>query len=349
MTQFFEEEAPYTFVVITRPGFDINALCAASPIRLGYMRGFAQIGIPSRLVSVFEVERVLPKIHQPLVFLSGYEYMDMTSAAREMLRGYPHFVWIDVDYEVIQEIYGAYGITQPRPPEKASEYILESNPSFVFTEMTPSSLKHCSFWQRSGLRLVSLPLACDVERYYPDPMSLKYSGTKMAYVGGYWPAKAIQFDKYLRPYENMLTVFGYNAWPYIGYRGALPIDDERILYQNARVCPVIGTPCTATIGEISERIFKVMGSGGLAVTDVTPAYRELFTEDELLAPESMDEYHNMIQRALSNDESVRGYRERGRQAILERHTYAHRAKAILGYLGIDAQVRKEHGEEPINT
>ena len=324
-------------MVIAKRGFDLNALCAASPIRLGYMRGFAQIGIPACLVYTSEVERVLPRLsHRPFVFLSGYEYMEMTDEGRAALRDYPHFVWINEDYEAIQEFYKPYGIVEPGLSEKVSEYILESGPDFVYTINPPSALKLCSSWQRSGLRLVSMPLACDVERYYPDPMSLKYSGTKMAYVGGYWPVKAIQFDKYLRPYEGALTVFGYNAWPYRGYRGALPIDDERALYQNARVCPVIGTPGVA-IGQIAERVFKVLGSGGLAVTDIAPAYRELFTEDELLVPESMDEYHDMIQRALSNDESIQEFRERGRQAILERHTYVHRAKTILGYLNINKE------------
>ena len=30
---------------------------------------------------------------------------------------------------------------------------------------------------------------------------------------------------------------------------------------------------------LNERVFKVLGNGGLAVTDVTPAYREWFAEE----------------------------------------------------------------------
>lgn len=325
---------PSTFVIITNPGFDLNALCAASPIRLGYCRGFAQLGIPTDLVRASEVERVLPALDNPFAFLSIWEYMDMTDAGRETLRDHPHFVWINLDDEALQAIYEPHGITRPKCDERAIEYVLESQPSFVWTDMPPSGLQYCSFWQKSGLRLVSLPVACDVERYYPEPASLKYCGAKMAYVGGYWPAKAIQFDKYLRPYEDVLTVFGYNAWPYRGYRGALPIDDERVLYQNARVCPAIGTPGVA-IGQINERIFKILGSGGLAVTDVAPAYHELFAEDELLMPRNKGEYHAMIQRALAGE--YQGYRARGRQAVLERHTYAHRAETVLGYLNINKE------------
>jgi len=329
---------PSTFVVIAAPGFDPHGLNAAAPIRLGYLRAFGRMGMRAEVVYAPYVERALPALDNPLVFLSIWEYLDMTEAGRETLRNYPHFVWINLDDEAMEEIYEPHGITRPRCDERAAEYVLESEPSFVFTDMPPSGLKYCSFWQKSGLRLVSLPPACDVERYYPEPVSLKYCGVKMAYVGGYWPAKAIQFDKYLRPHEDKLTVFGYSAWPYRGFRGVLPIDDERVLYQNARVCPVIGTPGVA-IGQINERIFKVLGSGGLAVTDVAPAYHELFAEHELLTPRNKGEYHAMIQRALTDEEWGRGYRERGRQAVLERHTYTHRAQAVLGYLNQKGEQR----------
>ncbi len=327
---------PSTFVVIAAPGFDPYGLNAAAPIRLGYLRAFAEMGARADVVYTPYVESVLPALHKPFVFLSIWEYLDMTDAGRNVLRNYPHFVWINLDDEAMEEIYEPHGITRPKCDERAAEYVLESEPDFVWTDMPPSGLQYCSFWQKSGLPLVSLPVACDTGRYYPEPASLKYCGAKMAYVGGYWPAKAIQFDKYLQPYEDKLTVFGYNAWPYRGFRGVLPIDDERVLYQNARVCPAIGTPGVA-IGQINERIFKILGSGGLAVTDVAPAYRELFTEDELLVPESMDEYHDMIQQALAGEQQ--GYRERGRQAILERHTYAHRAATVLGYLNTKEALR----------
>jgi len=61
-------------------------------------------------------------------------------------------------------------------------------------------------------------------------------------VGGYRAYKNIQYDKYLKPYEDVLTVYGYNRWPYKGYGGLLPEDDEKVLYQNARVCPSLSEP-----------------------------------------------------------------------------------------------------------
>lgn len=327
--------------MVVRQGFSFNAPGASAPIRLGYCRGFAQIGIPYKLVLVSEIEHVLPCLDKPLVFLSIYEYLDMSEEAQRALRDYPHFVWVDPDYETLKEVYDPYGITRPRLPPHVFQRVLDSGPAFVWGEVPPSCLEFYSFWRKSGVRLVSLPLACDPVRYYPEPETLKYLDTKMAYVGAYWTKKAIQFEKYLRPYEDILTVFGYTTWPYRGYRGFLPDDDERVLYQNARVCPAVSEPCVAH-GHITERIFKVVGSGGLAVTDVAPCYRELFSADELLVPRDLAEYHDMIQQVWLDD-SLQGYRERGHRAILERHTYTHRAQTILDYLGIDVQMRKGNG------
>ena len=157
----------------------------------------------------------------------------------------------------------------------------------------------------------------------------------MAFVGGYRPYKNIQYEKYLTPYEDILTVFGDSHWRYRGYGGPLPDGDERVLYQNARVCPALSEPHAEVMGDIVERVFKVMGSKGLAITDVIPFYRELFAEDELLVPGSIDEYHEMIQQALTDDDFNQRYRRRGYDAIRARHTYAHRACAILGYLEIE--------------
>lgn len=86
-----------------------------------------------------------------------------------------------------------------------------------------------------------------------------------------------------------------------------------------------------------------MGSGGLAITDVVPFYNELFGSDELLVPDSIEEYHDMVHQALTDDDFNRRYRETGYRAIQERHTYAHRAKSILEHL--DTHVGQDQSDE----
>ena len=328
------ENSPITFTMVVREGFNINISNANSTIRLGFCHGFAQIGVRYQLVSVFDVARTLPRLRKPFVFLSCYDYLDMSKATRKVLRNYPHFVWGNPDFEVMERAYAKYNFSYTGIPEKVYSRVLDSEPKFVMAPVPLSALGFYSDWQKRGLRLKSVPLACDTTCYYPEPENHQYSDVKMAFVGGYWPKKAIQFDKYLRPYEDILTVFGYSHWPYKGYRGELSDDKERVLYQNARVSPAIGEPHAEVMGDIVERAFKVMGSGGLAVTDVVPFYHELFEPDELMMPSNIDEYHDRIRQVLADDELNHRYRQKGYEAIMKRHTYAHRATQILAELGM---------------
>jgi hypothetical protein len=163
-----------------------------------------------------------------------------------------------------------------------------------------------------------------------------HSDVQVAFVGGYRPYKNLQYDRYLKPYEAKLRVYGYNSWPYSGYRGLLPNNEERLLYQNAGVSPALSEPHAELVGDICERVYKIMGSGGLAITDVTPSYREVFDRDELLVPDSVADYHELVRRALDDDDFNLQFRRRGLKAIEERHTYAHRARQIVGLLGLES-------------
>src|SRR5262249_51499482 len=153
-----------------------------------------------------------------------------------------------------------------------------------------------------------------------------FHDARIVFVGGYWPYKAKSFDLYLKPYEKLLTVYGYWSWPYAGYGGRLAEEDEPLLYHDAALSPAINEPHVPVMGiDVNERVFKILGCGGLCITDVTPAYSCLFNPEELLVPRSIDEYHEMVQMALKDLESLFKYREAGYKAIRERHTYRHRA------------------------
>lgn len=333
-------DSPYTLLMVCRQGFNVNVPNANSAIRIGYCRAFARLGIRYRLVSVSDLAKELARFPEPLVFLSVSDYLDLSAAARRMLPRYCHIIYASPNDRIMETIYAPYGY-KPIPMDKrAVSRAIASGASFVWAPVPPSGLQYYQHWLESGNKLVSLPLACDDERYFPEPGNAKYSDVEIAFVGGYWEKKAFQFEKYLRPYESRLTVFGYSRWPYRGYRGLLADDDERLLYQNARLCPAISEPDAEVTGDIVERAFKVLGSGGLAVTDAVPFYRELFDEHELLVPESVEHYHILVKRALQDDEFSARYREAGYRAVQERHTYVHRARTILDLLGLKIPVEQ---------
>jgi hypothetical protein len=328
------ENAEHTFVMVVRQGFNSAKSNANSTIRLAYCRAFARLGIRYRLVSSFDLGDVLTEVRNPFVFLSAYDYFDFGAATRRCLRSYPHFVWVNPDADMLQKEYTPYGAVAPIIPDVIYKIVADSHPRFVWAPVPPSALRAYSRWAQAGIPLRSLPQACDTERYFPVHGAIEHSEVKMAFVGGYWPNKAIHFDQYLRPYEDLLTVFGYSKWPYKNYRGLLPDDQEKILYQNAILCPAISEPHAVTTGDIVERVYKVLGSGGLAITDCIPFYRELFRADELLVPRNINEYHSMVRQALGDSSFRQQYRRNGLSAVLERHTYIHRARSIADWLQI---------------
>jgi hypothetical protein len=244
-------------------------------------------------------------------------------------------VWVDpwFDGQAVLTLANSF----PRLPDlrRTAQTILHGNP-LLFTISPESSFGYYHRWTDAGGRLVSLPLACDTSVYRPDITDHgAFDDVEIAFVGGYWPYKARQLDPYLRPHQDRLRVYGYSRWPYAGYGGRLPTELEPLLYQQARVAPSINEPYVSALGiELNERVFKVLGCRGLSVTDATPAYRAWFTEEELLVPSSVEEFHAMIELVLGDRPVNERFRGKGYAAVLARHTYAHRARAALAHLGL---------------
>ena len=130
-------------------------------------------------------------------------------------------------------------------------------------------------------------------------------------------------------------MFGYSKWPYSGYSGKLDADLEPALYRQAKVSPVINEPTVKLMkGQINERVFKVFGSGGVAITDDVPVYRELYGEGELLISSNPSHFSKLVRDLLNDRDMNLEYRKRGLAATLSRHTYIHRAKEMLHLMGL---------------
>jgi hypothetical protein len=332
--EFGNKTSEYTLLITTIPGFDINKPNAASCIRMGFGRGFEQLGINWKLVPLRALRSALKTTSNPIVFLTQYDYYENASQLQKSLNNIPHFVWVSPDQEKFQKIYAKFDV--PLSPQKdgVEGLVLSSNPNFVFAPVPTTAFEWYSNYINLGAPFNSIPLACDTSRYKRTGINRTELTHKMTFVGGYWPKKAIQFDKYLRPHEDKLSVYGYSEWPYSGYKGGLSEGDEQHLYENSTLAPALSEPHAQFTGDIVERVFKVLGSGGCAVTDVNPHYAELFSSEELPVPESIEEYHEMVNELIKNDELNQQYRHKGYEAVQNRHTYAHRAQFILDELNI---------------
>lgn len=321
-----------TFVVVCGAQFDQTVPSAGTTYRMGLSHGFEELGIPYRLVNAMDLERDLAELPNPICFISGFDYQYLSRSALKLLKRQKHFVWIGPWFDGEKEFYRDHNLEDLTTPAWLRKRILASEPPFVFTPVTQSGLSYYEQWTTHGATLISLPLACDTTVYVDADIreESKFDGVELAFVGGYWPYKARQFDKYLKPYENRLTVFGYSRWPYAGYGGPISAEDEPALLRQARLCPAVNEPHAEILGgEICERVYKVLGSGGMCVTDATAAHRDVFAADELLVPRDLNHYNALVADVLNDDALCLAYRDKGRKAVMNRHTYAHRARRIL--------------------
>jgi len=320
--------------VICGPDFNQTIPNAGTTCRMGWCHGFEQLGIPYLLMSVFDIAKRLPELPDPICWISGSDYLYLNRSNLESLKKYKHIVWVNTWFDDQVDFYRRNRFRNNSFSDRINKKILSSEPTFVFTISPKCSFEYYHQWIQHGANLVSLPLACDSTSYRNDaPFCPEFAEVEMAFVGGYWRYKTRQFDRYLKPYQDRLKVYGYSVWPYAGYGGRLSESKEPSLYCQARLSPTINEPHVELMGiDLNERVFKVLGSGGITITDVTPAYREWFAENELLVPTSLGDFHDMVRQVLSDENLNLRYRQQGYQAVISRHTYAHRAKVALSIL-----------------
>jgi hypothetical protein len=255
------------------------------------------------------------------------DYRFLDEPTLKLLRDFPHIVEVNTWFQGMERVHATFGAPNPSIPDSLRRCILESEPDFVWCSAPDAYLEFYEGWSKSGVKVVSLPWACDTERYNWPYALPQFSDVEMAFVGGYRDYKEPQYAERLWPYEDRLKIWGYSLWPRC-YQGYLPNEDEQTLYGQARLCPTISEPQFYVTGDTVERHFKIMGSGGLTILDM-PCYRELFDHDEALFATDLITYRRFVDALLGNDELCTSYREAGYKAVLERHTYKHRVEKIL--------------------
>lgn len=326
-------------LLVVGRAFDQRKPDAMMTCRMGYARAFEKLGVPYRICDWKDLPRLVDQFPRSFALVFGSDVPEMSSDAKRALTKIPSAIWVNPWFEKEHEFFAEHGLSAETWiwSSEHRRSILSLSPRYVFTATVPSGLTFFSRWANEGLSVVSQPLACDTSLYSPqgDP-ELEFAGVELAFVGGYWESKGRALDQYLRPFEGQLTVYGYNRWPYQGYRGQLSREREPALYRQAKVCPVVNEPTVALLkGQINERIFKVFGCGGVPVVDAVPAYRELFSEQELAIPSNAEEFTIMVNELLLDPDKRRAIAIRGRDAVLSRHTYVHRANEVLARLAVE--------------
>src|SRR5438132_547659 len=153
--------AQTTFVVVCGAEFDQTVPNAATTCRLGWCRGFEQLGIPSLLLSVYELSEKLPQLDNPICWISGSDYVYLTHRNLKALTKCQHVVWVGERFRNAERYFDSLDFPDFSYSENLSKKILSSNPAAVFTISPESKFEFYEGWMLAGAKVISLPLACD--------------------------------------------------------------------------------------------------------------------------------------------------------------------------------------------
>lgn len=317
-----------TPLIITRENFNNKVGCVYNSFRYGYKHGFEAIGLQPRFVKHSEIATT--EVADPLYWLTWDDFNYLSDEAFSIIKRSLHIVLVNPWFHGVEQLETLYNVPHPVISRHTIERILLSNPTYVWG-LDPEELMWAyETWRDVGMRTVSLPWACDTAHYYPSDES-GFEDVQVGFVGSYRGYKTPQYEDYLWPYEDRLKIWAHAAWPKC-YQGTIDSSRIRVLYKNARVCPTISEPYFDDLWIVPERPFAVLGSGGLTVLDVNPSYRYFFDERSVLMPGSLAEYHDMVEIVLSNEPLNQVYRTMGYEEVLNKHTFAHRARKLISEL-----------------
>ena len=270
-----------------------------------------------------------------IVVASGTELLYLSRAIRRRLRDLRLAVWVSAWFPGQEAFLRSHDLAQIGATRLQAHAVLDCEPSLLYSTFPEGTFDYYRNWIDEAGYLASLPLAFD-RAHYEGTLGGSRDvdlGDKVVFVGGYWPYKGRSLRRYLLPFESRLAVYGYSEWPFGAYRGQLPVESEADVLRAAAVVPGINEPHAEILGgEVCERVYKVAGVGGLCVADLCFGYRELFTPDELLMPDTYEDYVQTVEAILAGELDTSSYRSAGKRAVYERHLYQHRAQSMAGAL-----------------
>ena len=146
---------------------------------------------------------------------------------------------------------------------------------------------------------------------------------------------------WMTPTSLDLAIYGQGWAAAIGDTGVvrgdfIPNDQLHSWYGAAGVVLADHWPDMRDAGFLSNRLYDVLASGGAVVSDAVPGIDVEF-DGAVATAASPGELRWAVRNGLADPAARRARAERGRIAVLERHTFAHRVETILADLALDTE------------
>jgi hypothetical protein len=248
--------------------------------------------------------------------------------------------WGPLDKEIDPKEY-PIGISASQEQDLICQLRREiGKPDYVFNFYHKNCMQETmSYWDNMGVPSLDMQTAADVFSYYPVEKSEALS-CDIAFVGGYWPYKGVNLNKYIVPLcypvgRYNIKIFGNQIWPVQQYMGAISLDNERSLYSSAAVCANISEPHANRFGfEVNERVFKLAACKAFVVSDkIESLTRDIFKQDELVWADDPEHFYDLVDMFVKNPALRVEHIEKCYQTVMCSETYCHRVAHLLDVLG----------------
>lgn len=214
-------------------------------------------------------------------------------------------------------------------------------PDYVFIHI-PDDWKTPTIggWEKIGIKTVGIMNAADIFMYIGGKKRKEYD-SDISLVSGYWPYKATNIDRYIGPLNKFpldikLKIWGY-GWNHLYYLGSINEENVKDVFASARVCPNISEPHSEVFPDITERVFKVISSGGVCIHDRVAGMESVFTKEELPSFSNFKEFDELSRKLIKSDFIRNKYRELQQARVFKDHTYFDRVGKMLRELDLEKE------------
>lgn len=219
-------------------------------------------------------------------------------------------------------------------------------PEFVFIHVTERFLEPTmGGWRSAGIEPRGLLNAADVYQYFLGSVRNELA-CDWFFCGGRWGYKSRNLDRYLlplcRPDSGLCgRIFSRDVWGVPQHVGTADDDDVRDAFASAAVSLSVSEPHSTDLGfDVIERPFKALASGGMVVADYVREARDLFGEGELPMARTPREMETLVRHFVRNRRERDRIAAAGRRRVLEHHTYHHRVRDLLDWLGMPEEATR---------
>jgi hypothetical protein len=197
-------------------------------------------------------------------------------------------------------------------------------------------------WRTIGIEPIDIMNAADTVIYGRGTKNPEFQ-CDVSFVGGYWPYKAQNIDRYLiplcQPKSNLnVKIFGNMKWSVQQYLGLINDNDVKNLYASSKICPNVSESHSNVYGfDLVERPFKILSSGGFLLMDDVIIAKQLFGDTVNFYHDPKDFFEKIVHFLKNPQDRVN---DKAIELVYKEHTYFHRMAYLLFKLGYESEAKQ---------